>query len=239
MCRMVGISKFSYLKHSSIIEEFIYLSKNGKTLPGDPPGHEDGWGIGYYYNGSAKTVKSSNSALLDKAKILSTIKSIENSPTLIFHLRKSAWKDTTSVVNSHPFIDNNIILAHNGTIRDYKKLIPLIHNSSKLLESSLDSEIFLKFINSTQELSLESSFVKAVRYINKNNIYSSLNCVFSDGIDLYGFREYSQNPEYYTLFRAVAERSIIISSEMITGIKNWEEIKPGELSINQRELSIL
>src|SRR4030042_2976014 len=122
MCRMLGLKNFVFRKHREILENFFELAESGKTLPGDPPGHLDGWGIGYYKNGKAFVHKSGGSIVEEKQDFFKTCEKVGTSRILLLHLRKSAWSDTSSPVHAHPFAAGNILFSHNGTIRDFKSL---------------------------------------------------------------------------------------------------------------------
>ena len=45
MCRVLGITNFDYARHRRIVERFCALARCGAVMAGDPPGHEDGWGV--------------------------------------------------------------------------------------------------------------------------------------------------------------------------------------------------
>ncbi len=104
MCRLLGIINYSFAVHKDILESFFALAETGKVLPGDPPGHKDGWGIGFYSEDKASVVKSGRSAAEEKERIFSELEKIFRSAVLIAHLRKSAWKDTSTERHAHPFL---------------------------------------------------------------------------------------------------------------------------------------
>ena len=224
---MIGLTNFDWKKHKEILENFFKLAQTGKILPGNSPGHCDGWGIGYYKNGEAVIRKSGKSILREKRKFFDTLEGIAHSHILIVHLRKSAWPETSTTQNAHPFSHKNILFAHNGTIRDYKNLLKEIAESDRPLPSALDSEVYFRYVMSFFSADLEKSFEKAVRHIKKENTYSSLTCLFSNGNKLYGYREYSKHPEYYSLYCAAFGRSKLISSEPVSPPLEWKMIRKG------------
>jgi glutamine amidotransferase len=226
MCRILGIKNFSYNKHIELVENFYKLAHIGKVPPGNKPGHTDGWGIGYYRNSKPVIYKSGGSVIKEKSTFFAHIKNIVSTNILIIHFRKSAWSNTNNTNNSHPFNYNNILFAHNGTIIDYKKLYKYINNP---YFNGLDTETFLQFILRNISSGLESAFKKSVSFIIKNNKYTSLTCIFSDGEKLYAFREYTKNSNYYTLYYTENNGSVIISSEPISNKLQWLLLKKSKL----------
>lgn len=225
MCRILGIKNFNFENQKYIIENFIQLSENGKVLEGDSPGHKDGWGIAYYKNGKAALIRSAGYAKDEKEKILKILKKIKESKIFFFHLRKSAWQNTTELKHSHPFKYNNCLFAHNGTVRDYKSLLKLISNPFLPSESALDTEVFFRFILSQAKINLEQGFKMAIGHIKKQNTYSSLTSILSDGINLYAYREYLKKSNYYSLYKTKINDSVFICSEKISSAAKWEIIK--------------
>jgi glutamine amidotransferase len=75
------------------------------------------------------------------------------------------------------------------------------------------------------------AFKKAVRHIKKYNSYTSLTCLFSDGNRLYGYREYSKNPEYYSLYYATFKGTAIISSQPLSPRLQWKMMRKAKLFI--------
>lgn len=218
MCRILGIKNFDYQIHKGVIEEFFKLAQSGKTLPGDSKGHLDGWGIGHYQDGQAIVFKSGNSVVEEKDKFFKKIKEIAKSKILIVHFRKSAWKNTSSVKNSHPFKYKNYLFAHNGTIYDYKKLLKI---------NALDSETFFRFILDSPGDSPTEKIKNAVEYIRNNHKFSSLTFLFSEGTNLYAYRDYQKFPDYYTLY----QHNSLISSQPPPVKKHWKILKSKKLVI--------
>ncbi len=225
---MLGIKNFDWRRHQEVLENFFALARRGNILPGDPPGHEDGWGIAYYRSGAPKLEKSGASVVADKKRYWRTLEAIGRSSILLVHLRKSSWSGTSSASHAHPFILDEFTFAHNGTIRDYKKLRSEIPGGEEL-SAALDSEVYFRYIMKGISSGLEKAFRQAVRRIRKENKYSALNAIFSDGRRLYGYREYRRNPEYYSLYRASAAGAVFISSEPVSPRARWVMIPRGKL----------
>jgi glutamine amidotransferase len=222
MCRLLGITNFEFSRHHGIVENFCELARTGRVMAEDPPGHADGWGLAFYQGGKLVVYKSGVNLLEETDKVVGILSRTGNSPVVILHLRKSSWVDTTCTRHAHPFHCNNVVFSHNGTVYDYKGLIPAI-NTPSFLEDSLDTEAFLHHFMSAGAEDLGRSFLETVSLIKQRHYkFSALNCVFSDGAKLYAYRDYSKEPDYYSLYKAQWENSCIISSQPLDENIPWE-----------------
>jgi len=229
MCRILSIKNFCYTEHKQVIENFFVLAENGKVPPKNPKGHLDGWGIGWYEGKTAKLYKSGNSVVEEKEKFFSLLEEIKETKILIVHFRKSAWENTNSPKNSHPFKYKNILFAHNGTIYNYEKILPQINHPRRV--NMLDSEAFFYLIVSMNEENLKEKFKKAVEEIKNKCNYSSLTCVFSDSENLYAYRSFTKLKDYYTLYYTKTNNSFLICSEPIGEDLNWKILKKEKLFV--------
>ena len=231
MCRMLGVKKFEYARDKEILENFLALADNGNVLPGSAPGHHEGWGIGYYENGRPVVHKSGGSAAEEKEDFWKACARIDHSEVLLVHLRKSSWRGTSIADHAHPFSHEGFLFAHNGTIRDYKKLLEEITEQEKPYPGALDSEVYFRYVMNFASLGLKKAFRNAVQHIKKYNRYSSLTCLFSDGNKLYGYRECSEHPEYYSLYHAPFGDATLISSQPLSPHLQWKMLRKGTLSV--------
>lgn len=124
--------------------------------------HPDGWGVGYYHEGSPHLIKSPVAAGHDN--LFHKVSGIVASNTVIAHLRK-ATTGTNNIVNTHPFQYGPWIFAHNGNIRDFAKhrqtLLKLIAPElSPFILGESDSEVLfyliLTYLSRTHKLSGEA-----------------------------------------------------------------------------------
>ncbi len=228
MCRMIGIKRFSYEKHRDFLLALAGLAREGRVPDGAKPGHMDGWGIGYYRDGSAILHRSAASILNEPRALEEQMRRADGSPVVILHLRKSAWKGTTAVENSHPFLSRNRLFAHNGTIRNYRSLLDSIPGRGGL-KKALDTEVFFHYLLEHCETTerLRACFSDII----KSCSYSSLNCLMSDGKLLCAFREYSREPRYYTLYHARTSGSDLVCSERVSPGLDWKMLRKRELLI--------
>jgi len=235
MCRMIAIRNYRYLEHRDLLENFSLLAEKGKVPGGAAPGHNDGWGIGYYRSGRAFLHKSAASLVRDKDVFRRVIRNADGSPTLLVHLRKSAWPHTSTSANAHPFLHDGFMFAHNGTIRDYKALLPFVNvGKPSAIKRALDTEIFFYFILSclksgAVQLDVKTAMKKAIRHILHENSFSSLNCILANDKALFAYRQYSIHHSYYSLYHAAAAGADIVCSEAIGSSLGWQMLRRGSL----------
>lgn len=227
---MIGITDYSYHVHKTFLEGFFELAKRGKVPPHNKPFHLDGWGIGYYKNGRAGVIKSAKSVLKEKDRFFNALRKINRSKILIVHLRKSAWKNTNLVKNTHPFKFNNVIFCHNGTVLDYKPLIKEIKNELGPGKGALDSEVLFKYALSQKGNGIKTKFKKTFKDIEKSLKHTSLTSLFSDGKNLYAYLEFTKLPAYYTLFMSEYKNSSIVCSEPPVKNLKWKLLQKRKIT---------
>jgi glutamine amidotransferase len=228
----MSITNFEFSRHEQLVRNFCQLAASGNVMPGDPPGHGDGWGLAYYRNGELEVLKSGGNLLEEAGELLETLGRVGASPLVMLHLRKSAWSDTSSTRHAHPFRYDNTFFAHNGVVYGYQGLLPEMALPG-LGEDALDTEVFFyhflsAHLNSAGKLGLGEAFLRTVELIGREYRFSALNCIFSDGARLYAYRDFSKEPEYYSLYKACAETSCIVSSQPIDAALCWELMEKGE-----------
>ncbi len=228
MCRMLGLKNFVFRRHREILENFFKLAESGKNLPGDTPGHLDGWGVGFYKNGKAFVHKSGSSIVKEKREFFEICERVKASRILLLHLRKSSWSGTSKLAHAHPFVVGNILFTHNGTIRDFKALRKRITHDPPHPEA-LDSEVYFRYVMNFAPLGLAKAIRKAACHIKTRHTYSSLTCLFADGNLLYGFREYTKNPWYYSLYYTPDQEATIVASQPVSPDLRWRMLPKGKL----------
>jgi len=227
MCRVLGITNFDYSRHRRIVERFCALARCGVVMAGDPPGHEDGWGLAFYREGGLVVRKSGACLLEETDKVFGPLSVAGTSPVMILHLRKSAWTNTSSARHAHPFHRDNAVFFHNGVVYDYQDLLPAI-TVPGLKADARDTEVFFYHVLSGDRRDLGRAFLDSVSAIKRGHTYSALNCLFSDGAKLFAYRDYAKEPDYYSLYKAFAQNSWLVSSEPLDESMQWEMMSQEE-----------
>jgi glutamine amidotransferase len=79
------------------------------------------WGIGYYENSKPMIVKRGENAFYSDA--FEELSAEVVSRIFVAHVRYASIGGSHSDKNAHPFVFQNWIFAHNGTIRSYHELL--------------------------------------------------------------------------------------------------------------------
>lgn len=226
MCRILGLfgSRIDY----SLLRDFQNLALIGKIRAGMTPGHQDGWGMaGFQENKAFYFSRSKRSANNDLDYELSIEKAWQlKISSLVLHIRKAS-SGGVSLENTHPFIRDNWVFCHNGTINEASK-IPLKQLKP---EGTTDSERFFLFLveklsgASTQE-EIKSKVKEAVEFIKDNFDYTSLTFLLCNNRFLVAYRSFNEKSEerneyagYYTLYYFIDRDFMAVCSEPIADLK--------------------
>jgi len=228
MCRLLGITRFDLSRHEALVEGFCALALKGAVMPGDPPGHSDGWGLALYREGNLQVHKSGGNLMDETEKLMEILHETPRSPVLILHLRKSAWKGSSTARHAHPFHSGNVAFAHNGVVYGYERLLPAI-TVPGLESDALDTEVFFYHVMSGALTSgLDRAFLDTAGLIKRAYRYSALNTIFTDGRRLFAYRDCTKEPDYYSLFTARDQESTCVSSEPLCETLAWAPMDNGE-----------
>lgn len=221
MCRVLGITNFDNTKHAQLVARFCDLARTGMVMAEDPPGHEDGWGLAFYQDGQLVVHKSGANILAETDKVTGLLDAAQTSPVMILHLRKSAWANTSNTRHAHPFHLGNDVFFHNGVVYDYQGLIPDIKLPG-LPDDARDTEVFFYHVLSRQPADLGQKFLASAALIQQKYRFSALNCLFSEGKTLFAYRDFTKEEAYYSLYKAYAGNSCLVSSEALDEALNWK-----------------
>jgi len=229
MCRMTGVV-FRQDFPMVALTDLKDVAKDGK-IPGEAaPGHNDGWGIVSFRNGSPFYVGRSSrpiwvddsyrAALCDAAKI--------RGPSILIAHARALSKGVASIPNTHPFVIGGIAMCHNGTVKniDFKPRHPV--------KGETDSEMLLARLADRAEDSgdIEMSIRDLITQDVHSREYTAAIMFISDGTNLFAYRDYSpgKSPEYYDLKMSVYPDSVVFFQETRTECEGEvSQIENGEL----------
>jgi len=214
MCRLLGVV-FRGEFPTETLSELRILSGIG-AVPGEKKrGHRDGWGIATFQAGKPHYVaRSILPAFSDRSynDAIDAVKEISTPNIVIAHVR-AASSGGVSIENTHPFIVDGLVFAHNGTVKD----LPLDGRA----EGKTDSELIALLVADRlrEKGSLPSALKSVIREEIDQREFTAVVFLVSDGKSLVGYRDYS-DPElgaYYDLKMAKCEDSIVLFQEIAIG----------------------
>jgi glutamine amidotransferase len=152
----------------------------------------DGWGLGWYSDGSLSLVKEPVSWRSSSfASFLGTYEALR-SKTYIAHVRKRTVGREPNHADTHPFaretLGRSYCFAHNGTLRGFERL-ELGHHRPM---GTTDSEhVFCHLLHRLQVrggmLQTEDDWTWLARSLLELNDLGTLNCLLSDGARLFAY----------------------------------------------------
>ena len=113
MCRLFGFRA----GRASNVHRSLLLERN--ALMHQSQEHKDGWGIAFYPDGSAPTVRRGAGAAFADADF-ARVANVVSSDCVIAHVRKASV-GPVRVENSHPFQRGRWLFAHNGNVTDFAR----------------------------------------------------------------------------------------------------------------------
>lgn len=119
MCRLFGFKGKTPTKLSFFLVDAPNSLAKQSVMDSRNISNSQGWGVGFYQNSKAFIQKRSNSAYFDfNFKFLTDFVETD---TMIAHIREATVGEISDH-NAHPFVFNNWIFAHNGTIQGFELL---------------------------------------------------------------------------------------------------------------------
>ena len=250
MLGLIGVKPITPLKHLIKAEcSLLRQAELGKQ--------KDGWGIGYYLDGSPRLFRSEK-PVYSEPDLLGKIAASISSRIIIAHVRKASnprglpRDELIGVENSQPFKYHNRLFAHNGTIRAVDEVMEFLGEYRSIIMGNNDSEVYFALLMRGWDLKgdvrealrwIERIFLKAIKSSDKDygNPYTSLNAIFSDGKKLYAYNRYLEggglksvcyrDSPYYTLTFQDEGDVLVIASEKLWRDGSWMNLGNGDLLI--------
>lgn len=213
MCRLLYINSKSEFDISEYLKKFAEISKNSKEFQGH------GWGFAYIENGEWKYYKNINPIWEDD------ISEFGKTKRLIAHAR-SAFKDKDIVVeNNMPFYDDNYVFVFNGELSGVK-----IKE-----EGRIGAEKIFNFIKRFDNNDIETALIKGVSVIKKRSSYiRAMNIIIADKEKAFVASNFSEDPDYFTMYCKKSDDKIIVCSEKFPGeieSDGWTKIKNNSIGV--------
>ena len=209
-------------------EEILALRRMAAegVVPGDPPGHADGWGI-VVGPSLAYAGRSAGNAATEEAFLRAAARA-QGAPLAIAHIRKASL-GALDMANSHPFVADGLAFCHNGTI----------HGLAAPGES--DSRAYFQVVLRHVRMGLppKDALVAAARSLDPAT-YSSITALLSDGRSLWGLRKVGERTQdcggrecalgFYTLGVVRGGDSTVVAQEhALAGTPGWTDVPDGGL----------
>lgn len=202
----------------------------------------DGTGIGWFGADCAPRIKKQPKSAFDDPQFRQEATSVR-AKTLVTHVRAAtAGQDT--LVNTHPFLIDGLIVAHNGGFGDLpavdRELGPYLQKVQGDTDSERYAALIAKFAHEHGDVGL--GIVAAANWLANTVPMYSLNCVVATAGNLWALRYPDQRALHIT--RRAADFAgdsdvthhevsgpevVLVASERLDGADDWRMLDPGEL----------
>lgn len=214
----------------------------------------DGWGVGWWEPTGQPRCEKEPSSAAASGTYADTI-ARARAPVFICHVRKATCGANTRA-NTHPFIHDDWMFAHNGCVSRDALLQRLDARYREALQGETDSEVYFLWILQNVAAAEDpiAGIAMALREVRRSR-YTGLNFLLSDGRDVYAYREAATDQDDYSLFYlerdpgrsphlavssrqtsalleiklALGERAVLVCSEPLTRDEEWKALEPGQL----------
>jgi predicted glutamine amidotransferase len=226
MCRMIAFSSNEPRDVAPYLASLARFCASGNLVAGweKRPGgnHPDGWGVAWRVGDEMRMVKSGNPAATDP--LLSDVRA--RTDRFIGHVRYASNPETVCAANSHPFRALGVTLAHNGTF--YGKI-----GAEGDARKVSDTVVFLELLEDRWAERTLAGLSETLRGILSDRElvgdYSAANLLIAAGNELFAFRRYQRNGDYYTLYLNAGDRLVAVASEPLDADPGWRLLADGEL----------
>lgn len=228
MCRLLGWAArtphtLADLLGETDLDEFTALSRK----------HGDGWGIAWRHGHAVDSFTSPDAACYSPDYEQRTHSLA--SDLAIVHLRWATLGLPVQRSNTHPFSDDGVAFAHNGSVRPPSALDELLSDEQRAaMRGTTDSERYFRAVLSAAgEMPLQYALAQVVDRIARTKDFTSLNCLLMTPDTLYAATRFNPGAEddegedyFHLRYRATDDTVVVASSGWGS---DWRVLENGTL----------
>jgi predicted glutamine amidotransferase len=248
MCRLFGLHA-----GTEAVPATFWLLNAPDSLAAQSRRNPDGTGLGVFDDHGQPEVRKQPIAAWQDADFAAEAQELSGT-TFVAHVRY-ATTGVHAAVNTHPFLQDGRIFAHNGVVEGLDALDARLRavGTADLVLGQTDSERIFALITAAVRAhggDVQSGLVDAVQWLAGNVPIYAVNILLSTATDIWALR-YPEPNELYVLdrrqvapdqeFQMRTERisahaghlrtrpSVVFASEPMDGDPRWRLMAPGEL----------
>jgi predicted glutamine amidotransferase len=254
VCRLFG------LRADTAVRSTFWLLDAPDSLVSQSRRNPDGAGIGFFDQARRPVVDKAPIAAWRDADFATEARTL-TSPTFVAHVRYASTGGHT-VANTHPFVQDGRIFAHNGAFTGLAELDGRLAELgvADLVQGQTDSErMFALITGETRERQgdVDAGLVAAVGWIIDRLQVFALNLIVATADQVWALR-YPDTHQLFVLQRPGGGRGleaaspriharsddlgrhdcVVIASEAMDGEDGWRALAPGELLRIDADLSV-
>lgn len=243
MCRLFGLHA-----GRSVVTATFWLLDAPDNLAAQSRRNPDGTGLGVFNALGRPELRKQPMAAWQDRDFASEAHEMTGT-TFVAHVRY-ATTGALDVANTHPFLQDGRLFAHNGVVQGLDALDERLAalGTSGLVKGQTDSERVFALITGSIKDDVTAGLVDAVAWIADNLGVYALNIVLSTATDMWALR-YPDTHELYLLDRRAGagtfdlrthriharcdhlrhHGSVVVASEPMDDDPRWRLLDPGEL----------
>ena len=259
MCRLFGLHA-----GTAAVAATFWLIDAPDSLSAQSHRNPDGAGVGVFGADGKATVSKQPIAAWEDTQFASAAQDLRGT-TFVAHVRYASTGDHTTA-NTHPFLQDGRLLAHNGVVQGLPELDRRLADlgATGLVRGETDSERVFALITAETERhdgDVTEGLTAAIGWISERLPLYAVNLVLTTATDLWALR-YPATHELYVLARPAGgtaagrgldaatsriharsaelagQPSVIIASERMDDDPGWRLLDPGELLHVASDLAI-
>jgi glutamine amidotransferase len=260
MCRLFGLTA-----GNSRVRATFWLLDAPDSLEKQSHRNADGSGIGFFDAAGAPVVDKQPEPAFSDKEFIHEARQAESS-TFVSHVRWATAGGRT-LQNTHPFVMQGRIMAHNGGFGELPKLEEQLGSYASLVQGDTDSERYFALITQQADArggDVGAGITAAANWIGANLPVSALNAIVAAPGELWALRYPGQHALHILERPAGASQtpsgdkglhvrsstssihahalheaaSVVIASEQLDGESGWRMLAPGELVHIGPDLSV-
>jgi predicted glutamine amidotransferase len=253
MCRLFGLTS-----GVTPVTATFWLLDAPDSLEDQSHRNADGSGIGFFDAAGAPVVDKQPEPAFQDEEFMHEAR-LASSAAFVAHVR---WATTggRTVQNTHPFVMDGRIMAHNGGFGELPRLEEQLGSYAGLVLGDTDSERYFALITRETKAhggDVAAGITAAAGWIARNLPVSSLNAVVIAPGELWALR-YPAQHALHILERPAGRdgmhvrsaissvhvpeldqgASVVVASEELDGETGWRMLAPGELVHVRQDLSV-
>lgn len=250
MCRLFGMSSAPRRVHA-----VFWLLEAPDSISAQSHRDPDGTGLGFFDPSGRPQVHKAPIAAYEDREFAQDARHV-TSATFVAHVRYASTGDLLPR-NTHPFVQDGRLFAHNGVIEGLDRLEARLGDDLSLVSGDTDSERFFALI--TREIrrnggDVATGVARAARWVAEHLPVHALNLVLTTAADLWALR-YPDTHDLYVLERRAGGHhgtrhldhsgtggrmrvhsqdlagspAVIVASERLDDNPGWRLLRSGEL----------
>jgi len=249
VCRLFGLSSAPQR-----VTATFWLLDAPDSLAAQSRREPDGVGLGVYEEDGTPFVHRRPVAAYEDAEFAREAREV-SSTTFVAHVRYASTGGLLAQ-NTHPFVQDGRLFAHNGVIEDLPVLERELGDAMSLVQGDTDSERFFALVTRTvrQGADVATALVEAARWVADQLPLYALNVLLATSTDLWALR-YPATHELWALERPAggpqgsrhlehasaagtmrvrsgdlaAVNAVVVASERMDEDPHWRLLASGEL----------